>query len=146
MSIGELAERFDVATHVLRHWEAMGLLDPASRVNGRRRYTRDHVARVAMIVRGKAGGLSLTQIRDILEAPGPTERRDLLRLHHAELEDRIRRIEASKAFIEHALDCPEGDFTRCPRFRGLVDELATADAVDPAVWAEWSHRWAGHTK
>ena len=43
MTIGELAARFGLATHVLRHWEAMGLLTPAARVNGRRRYRQEHV-------------------------------------------------------------------------------------------------------
>ncbi|MEU1481969.1 MerR family DNA-binding transcriptional regulator [Streptomyces sp. NPDC005760] len=28
MSIGALAARFGLATHVLRHWESMGLLHP----------------------------------------------------------------------------------------------------------------------
>ena len=28
-TIGELAARFGLATHVLRHWEDMGLLSPA---------------------------------------------------------------------------------------------------------------------
>ncbi|WP_301184415.1 MerR family DNA-binding transcriptional regulator [Streptomyces sp. 6-11-2] len=30
MSIGAVAERFGLPTHVLRHWEAMGLLAPAA--------------------------------------------------------------------------------------------------------------------
>ncbi|GAA2845484.1 hypothetical protein GCM10020220_038580 [Nonomuraea rubra] len=86
MRIGELAERFDLAPHVLRHWEAMGLLTPAARVNGRRRYTRDHVVRVMTIIRAKGGGMSLDQIRDVLGAAGRAERRALLERHHADLE------------------------------------------------------------
>ena len=31
MTIGELAARFGLATHVLRHWEAVGLLGPERR-------------------------------------------------------------------------------------------------------------------
>jgi hypothetical protein len=37
LTIGELAARFGLATHVLRHWETKGLLSPARRVAGRRR-------------------------------------------------------------------------------------------------------------
>jgi len=70
MTIGELSARFDLAPHVLRHWEAMGLLAPAARVNGRRRYAQEHLTRVAMIVGGKSGGLSLEQLRD-LSPPAP---------------------------------------------------------------------------
>jgi MerR family transcriptional regulator, copper efflux regulator len=124
MTIGELAARFDLAPHVLRHWEAMGLLSPATRVNGRRRYVQEHLTRVAMIVGGKSGGLSLEQLRDLLAARSPDDRRELLERHHADLERRIRDIERSKAMIEHALDCDEHDFTRCPNFKRLVENLA----------------------
>jgi hypothetical protein len=34
MTIGELAARFGLATHVLRHWEAMGLLTPVASSRG----------------------------------------------------------------------------------------------------------------
>jgi MerR family transcriptional regulator, copper efflux regulator len=124
MTIGELSARFDLAPHVLRHWEAMGLLAPAARVNGRRRYSRDHITRVAMIVGGKAGGLSLEQLRDLLAARSPDDRRELLERHHADLERRIRDIEHSKAMVEHALGCDEHDFTQCPDFKRLVEHLA----------------------
>jgi DNA-binding transcriptional MerR regulator len=41
MSIGALAARFGLATHVLRHWESMGLLHPVRDAGGRRRYGAD---------------------------------------------------------------------------------------------------------
>ncbi|MFD6194679.1 MULTISPECIES: MerR family transcriptional regulator [unclassified Streptomyces] len=131
MTIGELAQRFGLRAHVLRHWDATGLLPPAERVNGRRRYTSRHIARVAMIVRGKAAGFSLEQLRAVLDAPSPDERRSLLRRQHAELERRIKEIVASRTLIEHALDCRAEDFTQCPGFRGLVQQLAREDE-DPA--------------
>jgi MerR family transcriptional regulator, copper efflux regulator len=137
MTIGELAARFGLAPHVLRHWEAMGLLAPATRVNGRRRYAQEHLTRVAMIVGGKAGGLSLEQLGDLLAAGSPDDRRQLLERHHADLEQRQRDIERSKAMIEHALDCDEHDFTQCPSFRRLVDDLADGahlDATDHTIW------------
>ena len=137
MTIGELASRFGLAPHVLRHWEAMGLLAPATRVNGRRRYAQEHLSRVAMIVGGKAGGLSLEQLGDLLAAGSPDDRRQLLERHHADLEQRQRDIERSKAMIEHALECDEHDFTQCPGFRRLVDDLADGahmDATDHTIW------------
>ena len=123
MSIGELAGRFDLAPHVLRHWEAMGLLAPSSRVNGRRRYDDDHVPRVAMIIRCKASGMSLDQVRDVLHTTSRAQRHDVLRRHRAELERRLREIEASKAMIEHALECQADDFTTCPAFRRTVEDM-----------------------
>ncbi|MEV5891377.1 MerR family transcriptional regulator [Nonomuraea fuscirosea] len=139
MRIGELAERFGLAPHVLRHWESMGLLTPASRVNGRRRYTRDHVIRVMTIIRAKAGGLSLEQIRGVLDAAGRAERRALLRRRHEELARRLEEIAASKRLIEHLMECGADDFTRCPDYRRIVENAAwpqnlrdEACVVDPS--------------
>ncbi|NUP03964.1 MAG: MerR family transcriptional regulator [Nonomuraea sp.] len=130
MQIGELAAQFGLAPHVLRHWEAMGLLSPATRVNGRRRYTRDHVVRVLTIVRAKAAGMSLEQIRDILTVSGQTERQALLQRHHAELEHRLQEISASKALIEHLLQCTADDFTRCPDYRRMAESAAGLPSLD----------------
>ncbi|WP_312888501.1 helix-turn-helix domain-containing protein [Nonomuraea rhodomycinica] len=135
MRIGELAERFGLAAHVLRHWEAMGLLTPAARVNGRRVYTEDHLVRVATIVRAKAGGMSLERIGRMLQASGPDERRELLRRQHAELERRLAEIAASKRLIEHVLECDAEDFTRCPDYRRVIESGIGAEpdtCVGPA--------------
>ncbi len=126
MAIGDLAARFGLATHVLRHWETMGLLVPATRVNGRRRYDSGHIARVAMIVRGKAAGMSLDQLAEVLRSTSLDERHDVLRRHHAELERRLRELEASKSMIDHAMSCHAEDFTQCPAFRRLVAETGEA--------------------
>ncbi|MGW0803807.1 MerR family transcriptional regulator [Nonomuraea sp. NPDC002799] len=140
MTIGELAGRFGLATHVLRHWEAMGLIAPARRANGRRRYTEDQVSRVTMIVRGKAGGLGLEQLREMFDAPAAGDRRELLRRHRAELEWRIRQAELSKTLVEHALECSAPDFTLCPNFQRMCADdpvigIPPADGERPAVVA-----------
>jgi MerR family transcriptional regulator, copper efflux regulator len=140
MTIGELAARFDLAPHVLRHWEAMGLLTPAARVNGRRRYAQEHLTRVAVIVAGKSGGLSLEQLRVLLAARSPDDRRQLLERHRAGLQRRIRDIERSKAMIEHALDCDQHDFTRCPNFKRLVENLAEGGRLHAADRTAWGSR------
>ncbi|TDD02325.1 MerR family transcriptional regulator [Nonomuraea deserti] len=121
MRIGELAERFGLAPHVLRHWEAMSLLVPAARVNGRRRYTQEHVIRVMTIIRAKSAGMSLEQIREILNVSGQAERQALLQRHHEELERRLREIAASKTLIEHLMECRADDFTQCPDYRRIVE-------------------------
>ena len=56
-TIGELAARFGLATHVLRHWEDVELLSPARRVAGRRVYGPAYVTRVAEIMLGKDAGV-----------------------------------------------------------------------------------------
>ncbi len=120
MSIGDLAGQFSLATHVLRHWEEMGLLAPAERVSGRRRYRQEHVDRVAVILRAKEAGLSLADIRDMLDAPDVDNRRAILRRHLAMLEQRIAEAQVAKEMVEHGLKCRADDFTTCPNFLRIV--------------------------
>lgn len=116
MSIGEIASRFGLATHVLRHWESMGLLAP-SRVNGRRRYSFDDLFRIDVILQAKEVGLHLDEIREMLTTTDPKHRRAILRRQHTELAERIARAQASLEMIEHGLKCPHEDFTTCPNFQ-----------------------------
>ena len=127
LTIGELAGRFGLATHVLRHWEAEGVIAPAERVNGRRRYTEAHVARVTMILRGKQTGLSLAQIRELLETPRDDHAELLLR-HRARLDEQIERIEAARALLDHMIACHADDVTECAEFQAVARAAAPAPA------------------
>ena len=122
LSIGDLAARFDLATHVLRHWEDVGLLRPARDAGGRRVYGDDDVVRVAVIVRSKAAGMSLEQIAVLLdqEARG---RHVVLEDHVAELDRRMAEMALSREMTLHALRCEAHDITRCPNFRAHLDDL-----------------------
>jgi MerR family copper efflux transcriptional regulator len=116
MTIGELADRFGLATHVLRHWEAVGLLAPARRVNGRRRYRKDALPRVAFIRQCKELGFGLEQVRAMLDTTDPAARKEVLARHDAELERRIESAIAARELIGHGLRCPAPDFIECPNF------------------------------
>jgi DNA-binding transcriptional MerR regulator len=50
LSIGELAERTGVATTALRYYDELGLVRPAARVSGRRRYAVSAVADVGAVI------------------------------------------------------------------------------------------------
>ena len=124
LTIGQLAARFGLATHVLRHWEDVGLIEPTERVNGRRRYRTWHVSRVATILLTKEAGFTLDQIRAILDAPDGPARKELLRRHRDELDRRLAGIEASRRIVQHGINCRAEDFTRCPNFLRIVEEMA----------------------
>ncbi len=123
-SVGELAERFGLATHVLRYWEDKGLLAPGRDAAGRRVYGEDDAYRVAAILSSKAAGMSLEQIRALVDASAE-DRRAALNAHLDDLEGRMREMERSRFLTQHALDCRAHDITQCPNFRAHV-----ADIVD----------------
>ena len=119
LTIGELANRFGLATHVLRHWESMGLLAPSRAAGGQRRYGHADLARVAMILMGKEAGLGLREMRELLSTANPMDHADLLRRHVTVLEHRIAQAQAAKNLIEHALSCPVS-FNECPHAREQI--------------------------
>src|SRR3954451_20662132 len=127
-SIGEVAERFGLETHVLRHWEDVGLLAPARDPAGRRRDSRDDVVRVATVIRSKAAGMSLDQILVLLDAGAP-ERHQVLEAHITDLDRRMEEMRGSRAMTEHALRCRAHDIATCPRFSAIVEDLVTGVRV-----------------
>nr|WP_314845739.1 MerR family transcriptional regulator [uncultured Microbacterium sp.] len=123
-SVGDVAGRFDLPTHVLRHWESVGLLRPARDSAGRRRYGEDDVVRIAVIQRSKAAGMSLEQIAVLLD-DGSAGRHQVLQQHLDDLDRRMDEMRLSREMTEHALRCRAHDIATCPRFRsGVADVLA----------------------
>jgi MerR family transcriptional regulator, copper efflux regulator len=124
-SIGEVAARFGLPTHVLRHWEAEGLLAPA-RAGDRRRYADEDLYRVAAIIVSKEAGLALPDIREILTARSAPVRHEVIARHREGLLTRIARAQAALDMLEGGLECPHDDIMSCPHFQGLL-----ADRLHP---------------
>ena len=135
LSIGELAARFGLETHVLRHWEDVGLLHPARDSAGRRRYSNDDLVQVAVILRSKAAGMSLDQIRVLLDGDAPGRHR-VLEQHIADLERRMAEMERSREMALHALHCRAHDIATCPRFRAHVQDIVDGRAEGFPSFAE----------
>lgn len=132
MSIGALAARFGLATHVLRHWESMGLLNPGRDAGGRRRYGADDLTSVAVILLCKRAGLGLDTIRSLSATVDRAGRHEILRHEAEELRSRIAAAQASLEFIEGGLNCEHEDFTQCPNYRRLVAERISTRVPAPA--------------
>ena len=79
-SISELAREFDVTPRAIRFYEDQGLISP--RRDGQRRiYTPRDRTRLKLTLRGKRLGLSLSEIRELIDMyePGRDERPQLER-------------------------------------------------------------------
>jgi DNA-binding transcriptional MerR regulator len=78
-TIGELAQELGVTTRTLRFYEAEGLIAPERHGTARVFLPRDH-ARMRLILRGKRFGMSLPEIREIVDmydGAASSERRQL---------------------------------------------------------------------
>ena len=134
LTIGQVAGHFGLPTHVLRHWESVGLLSPARVTGGRRRYTRDDLYRVASILRAKQAGLPLDEIRAFLTADDPNARKDVLRRNHRVLSERIAALQSALKLLEAGIKCTHDDIVSCPNYRsnleGMVSSPRKAESSD----------------
>src|SRR5690625_714985 len=120
MRIGELAQAAGTTTKTLRFYEDQGLLLPAARTgSGYRDYGPETLARLDFIHRGQAAGLTLAQIRQILQirdsGTAPCGHvRELLGVRLAEVDEQIAEL---------------------GRLRETMPQLrAAAEDVEPESW------------
>ena len=110
LSIGEVAQRTGLETSAIRYYERRGLLPPAERVNGRRRYDADILTLLGVIEVGKEAGFSLREIERLLEGleggdPPSKHWRELAAAKLAELEELSQRIEDMRALLRRGIEC-----------------------------------------
>ncbi len=115
-SITDLAREFDITPRAIRFYEDQGILSPAREGGGglRRVYAPRDRTRLKLTLRGKRLGLSLLQIRELIdmyESPKdavPQARRFLkvLEQHRSALEQQREDIEVTLAEIaQHEAEC-----------------------------------------
>lgn len=132
MKIGEIAAHFGLPTHVLRHWEAVGLISPTRTRGTRRQYGHEDLYRVAMILRAKQAGFGLEDIREMINARDPEVRHGILQRHRCELVHRVTQAQISLALIDGALDCNHDDIATCPRFQAALSDII-GGGLDEAI-------------
>ncbi|HIT76579.1 MAG TPA: MerR family DNA-binding transcriptional regulator [Candidatus Avipropionibacterium avicola] len=106
MSIGELADRTGVSRRMLRHWDDLGLLEPAQvdPVTGYRRYAASQSGRVHAITTLRGWGFGLDEVGRLLEGDLTAERLlDLLRSGEQDLVDQVRTARASLTAVRRRI-------------------------------------------
>jgi len=106
-TISDLAREFDITPRTIRFYEGEGLIHPTRR-GSQRLFCRADRARLAWILRGRAVGFSLADIRELLDmyAPGTARVTQL----KATLEKSRERIAALKSQRD-ALDATIAELT-----------------------------------
>jgi len=102
--IAELCAEFGITLRTIRFYEAKGLLSPR-RIGGTRVYTRRDRARLALILRSKAIGASLSEIKHYLDLYGAGGEGRVQQMHYVleRTDAAIRDLEARRAHIEATL-------------------------------------------
>jgi DNA-binding transcriptional MerR regulator len=120
LSIGELSERTGVPTSALRYYDELGLVPPAARAAGRRRYAPSAVRDVGLILFFREIGFSLTEIGRFV-AGERQSRRQIIDHKLAELAEQQHRIEVARTALEHGRQCPASDPMKCSRFWSIIE-------------------------
>lgn len=102
--ITELCREFGITLRTIRFYEDKGLLSPR-RVGGTRVYTRRDRARLALILRSKAIGASLAEIKHYLDLYGAhgEGRAQQLRFVMDRTDQAISELETRRAHIDSTL-------------------------------------------
>jgi DNA-binding transcriptional MerR regulator len=102
--ITELCRQFGITLRTIRFYEDKGLLAPR-RVNGARVYTRRDRARLALILRSKAIGASLDEIRHFLDLYGTHGEGRVQQMRYVvqRTDEAIAELETKRAHIEATL-------------------------------------------
>jgi DNA-binding transcriptional MerR regulator len=120
LSIGELSERTGVPTSTLRYYDELGLVRPAARAGGRRRYAVSAVRDVSVILFFREIGFSLTEIGRFITGERQTTQ-ELIDHKLAELTEQQHRIEVARTALEHGRQCPASGPMKCPRFWAIIE-------------------------
>lgn len=120
MLIGELSRRSGVGAHLLRYYEAHGLLEPSRGANGYRDYAEDAVLTVTQIRGLLEAGLSTRDIAYLLpcaSGAGPDleacpELVDVLRARLEGLDERIDTLTRSRRALHGYLDAADRALSR----------------------------------
>lgn len=105
MRIGELAAATGTTTKTLRFYDAIGLLPSGGRTSsGYRNYSAESLDRLDFIRRGRAAGLTLAQIKEVIEIraagqPPCTHVTQLLATRVSALDGQIADLTALRAAV-----------------------------------------------
>ena len=126
-SIGELARPTGTKVETIRYYERIGLLPtPARTGSNYRAYTRQHLARLNFIRRGRDLGLSLDHVRQLLRlADDPdqpcTEVGRIARQHLIEVERKLADLSALATELRRLIEeCSRGPIAECRVIKALA--------------------------
>jgi MerR family transcriptional regulator, copper efflux regulator len=122
LSIGETAERLGVSTHLLRHWEAQGVITPGRSPGGARRYDAELLDSLMIALRCQQAGMSLSVIAQLLSGDR-RQRRELVAEQRDQVNRQRARLERTAAFLGHVLECSHPLVRECPSCRDFIADV-----------------------
>jgi MerR family transcriptional regulator, redox-sensitive transcriptional activator SoxR len=135
LTIGQLAQRFDLNTSAIRYYESSGVLPEPARVSGQRRYGADAVRRLEVLDVAKRAGFSLDEARVPLQTadagrPAFEALRELTAHKLPDVDAVIERAQAIRQWLLTASDCSCPSLDVCALSEPGADERLQSDPTD----------------
>ena len=131
INIGQASEASQVTAKMIRYYESVGLIQPASRTtSGYRQYTEQEVQTLRFIRRSRDLGFSLERIRTLLALWQDRSRKSidvkkLARQYIAELDRDIDKLQSIRDQLSHLTEhCHGNQRPDCP----IINDLSGLDS------------------
>ena len=110
LAISDVARVFGLRSSAIRYYEQIGILPPAMRKNGQRRYDNSALFRLAVVQRARETGFTLEEIRELFfgfpPGTGPPKRwHQLSQRKIAELRNRMKRLKLMETLLKSMENC-----------------------------------------
>jgi DNA-binding transcriptional MerR regulator len=119
-TITELARDFGLTTRAIRYWESHGLVSPA-REGGNRIYSKRDQTRLKLALRGKRLGLSLAEIKELIDMY------DTVEDESTQLQSFLEVLAQRRAALEQQRDDIQAVLKEIARFERQCREMLKAD-------------------
>ncbi|MGB0835759.1 MAG: helix-turn-helix domain-containing protein [Psychrobium sp.] len=120
MDIKEVSKRANLPASTLRYYEEKGLIRSIGRSGITRVFADNIVERLAFISLGRSAGLSLNEIKLMLEPNNITVDRTLLLNKADELDAQIKQLKSMRDGLRHAAQCTAPNHFECSTFKRLL--------------------------
>ena len=135
LTISQVAQQIGIQPSAIRYYERIGLLPPAQRMSGQRRYDSTVFYRLAIVQRARQLGFTLSEIRQLFfgfrDMTQASERwKTLSRRKLAELDDLIDGIKAVQTVLKRLMTkCRCENLDQCGK--GMFQSMTSDAAVKP---------------
>lgn len=126
MNIGDVARRSGLPAKTIRYYEQIGLVAPDRDANGYRRFSEDHLHKLAFLGRARALGFSIEECRALLalyedEGRASADVKRIAQDHLDRIDRRIEELRAMRGTLAQLVHACSGDHRPgCPILADLA--------------------------
>jgi MerR family transcriptional regulator, redox-sensitive transcriptional activator SoxR len=138
LSISEVAKQMGIRSSAIRYYEQIGILPPAHRVSGQRRYDVTALHRLVVIQRARQTGFTLTEIKQLFfgfraETPPSVRWEKLKNRKMIELDAMLEHIQTMRDLLDEQGKCRCQALEECGKkmFESKCQSKHKVDRLNP---------------